>query len=585
MLSRKIPTPSRKLNLLFDVMKKFLKSYKENFSKFMCEDGWFFLPLLFLNFPIFCQPFAYGLGISEGIYSYYFGAVEISIFCQAVYFGLSNFPRAKIFLQKFILVVFSVFCVIDIFLILKFHAFLQKHIIQIILETNFNESKEFIQAYLLKPEIIAGAPIILLLIFLEIKKLKNSVKNLSEKFLSKFFYFNLISFFLAVAMLVHFSLNPNFQTAKNLSTATIFGRTLVNVYSAVESSNHDKEIFAKWDNCAEKITVNNSTIPYVVFVLGEATTRNHMQLYGYNLENNPLLLERYKRGEIFKFNDVIACGNHTREVMELLFTFSEKEDAADTWHTNYNLFDIARRAGYHTAWISNQTATDYWGNMDKMYSMRCDEKFFAPLQKDSLWAREPDSILFPALEDTVSRAHEKNFYCLHLHGTHSPYQMCYPAEFAKFTAADEDKPTEKAKEITAEYDNAVLYNDFIMDEIFKRFEDKNALIIYISDHGQEMYENGSNFAGHSDEIFGNRSMIEIPMLVWTSKSFREMYPEKIDALKNSVDNPYRTDLIIHTILDLMDIETETFDATKSIVNEKFDKFRPRIYNNSVYKKN
>ena len=155
----------------------------------------------------------------------------------------------------------------------------------------------------------------------------------------------------------------------------------------------------------------------------------------------------------------------------------------------------------------------------------------------------------------------------------------------KFTAADEDKPTEKAKEITAEYDNAVLYNDFVMDEIFKRFEDKNALIIYISDHGQEMYENGSNFAGHSDEIFGNRSMIEIPMLVWTSKSFREMYPEKIDALKNSVDNPYRTDLIIHTILDLMDIETETFDATKSIVNEKFDKFRPRIYNNSVYKKN
>ena len=64
-----------------------------------------------------------------------------------------------------------------------------------------------------------------------------------------------------------------------------------------------------------------------------------------------------------------------------------------------------------------------------------------------------------------------------------------------------------------------------------------------------------------------------------------MYPEKIDVLKNAADNPYRTDLIIHTVLDLMDIQTESFDATKSIVNEKFDKFRPRIYNNKPYHKN
>ena len=80
-------------------------------------------------------------------------------------------------------------------------------------------------------------------------------------------------------------------------------------------------------------------------------------------------------------------------------------------------------------------------------------------------------------------------------------------------------------------------------------------------------------------------MIEIPMFVWTSKKFRELYPKKIDALKNAENNPYRTDLIIHTVLDLMDIETENFNVAKSIVNEKFDKFRTRIYNNKVYNKN
>ena len=138
------------------------------------------------------------------------------------------------------------------------------------------------------------------------------------------------------------------------------------------------------------------------------------------------------------------------------------------------------------------------------------------------------------------------------------------------------------KKITAEYDNSILYTDFILDEIFKRFEDKNALVIYFSDHGQEIYENDSNFAGPTPEENGSRSMIEIPFIVWTSDKFREMYPEKVDALKNSADNPYRTDFLIHTILDLMDIRTENFDATKSIVNEKFDKFRLRIYNDKPY---
>ena len=559
--------------------------YGNNFNKFLREDGWFFLPLLVLNFPIFCQPFAYGAGISEGIVSYCFGAVEILLFCQVIYFGLSKFPCAKIFLQITVLVAYSIFCVIDIFLILKFHAFLQKHIIQIILETNLNESKEFLQSYVFEPKVIGGAATALILIFTEIKKLQKFIERSSEKTLRKFSCCILIILLPAVVMLFCYVFTLNFNVVKNLPADTILGRTAVNIYSAIKSVNHDKEIFAEWDKHAEKITLNNSKVPYVVFVIGESTTRNHMQLYGYKLENNPLLTKRFERGEIFKFNDVIACGNHTREVMELMFTFSEKEDEESTWYKKYNFLDIVRRADYHTAWISNQTATDYWGNMDKMYSMRCDEKFFAPLKKDSLWARNFDSVLFPALDEFISRAHEKNFYCVHLNGTHSPYSYCYPAEFEKFTAADEDKTTEKAKEITAEYDNSVLYNDFVMDEIFKRFEDKNALIIYISDHGQEICENGSNFAGHSDEKFENRSMIEIPMLIWTSKSFREMYPEKIDALKNSVDNPYRTDLIIHTILDLMDIQTESFDATKSIVNEKFDKFRPRIYNNKPYHKN
>ncbi|MBQ6005246.1 MAG: sulfatase-like hydrolase/transferase [Selenomonadaceae bacterium] len=127
-----------------------------------------------------------------------------------------------------------------------------------------------------------------------------------------------------------------------------------------------------------------------------------------------------------------------------------------------------------------------------------------------------------------------------------------------------------------------MYNDFIVNEIIRRFEEKDAVIIYISDHGEEVFENGREFAGHSMEESGNRNMIEIPAIIWASKKFRQSYPEKISALNAALDRPYRTDYLIHALLDLLDIRTTSFEPEKSILNARFDSSLPRIYNQQPY---
>ena len=43
-----------------------------------------------------------------------------------------------------------------------------------------------------------------------------------------------------------------------------------------------------------------------------------------------------------------------------------------------------------------------------------------------------------------------------------------------------------------------------------------------------------------------------------------------------------TDDMIHTVLDLADIQTPDFDPAKSIVNAKFNAARPRIFNDLNY---
>ena len=45
---------------------------------------------------------------------------------------------------------------------------------------------------------------------------------------------------------------------------------------------------------------------------------------------------------------------------------------------------------------------------------------------------------------------------------------------------------------------------------------------------------------------------------------------------------YMTDDMIHTVMDLADIKTAEFDPTRSIVNDKFNAQRPRIFDGMDY---
>ena len=110
--------------------------------------------------------------------------------------------------------------------------------------------------------------------------------------------------------------------------------------------------------------------------------------------------------------------------------------------------------------------------------------------------------------------------------------------------------------------------------------DKETVIVYVSDHGEAVYDE-QNFTGHIEEN-PNRHMIEVPMLIWTSEQFKKQYPEKVQHIMNSTDNPYMTDDMIHTVLDLADIKTTEYNPAKSIVNPAFDASRPRIFNDLNY---
>lgn len=105
---------------------------------------------------------------------------------------------------------------------------------------------------------------------------------------------------------------------------------------------------------------------------------------------------------------------------------------------------------------------------------------------------------------------------MHLLGTHQKYSDRYPETFKAYSINEEQGENEKMKMERANYDTSVRYNDSIMNAIIKRFENKDAIIIYTSDHGEDVMEINKKVAGHGDICINNR-IVEIPMMVYVSK--------------------------------------------------------------------
>ena len=183
----------------------------------------------------------------------------------------------------------------------------------------------------------------------------------------------------------------------------------------------------------------------------------------------------------------------------------------------------------------------------------------------------------------ASASADKNFYVVHLMGCHLAYYNRYPFIFTKFTEKDiTGNYNDDQKEVISQYDNAIYYNDYIVSGIIDKFRETNTdtIVIYLPDHGEAVYdEEGIN--GHIEEN-PSRHMIEVPLIMWASEKFKQNHPEKWELIREAVHNPYMTDDMIHTVLDIADIGTVDFDPERSIINREFNRYRPRFFDDKDY---
>lgn len=316
-----------------------------------------------------------------------------------------------------------------------------------------------------------------------------------------------------------------------------------------------------------------------VVIVGESTTRTHMGLYGYWRKTNPFLTSL--KDELLVGKDVITPHVHTILALENILTFTSLNNRKP--QQNASVVQLANEAGYETYWISNQRPVGINETTATLIGSAAAHKKY--ISTNDYNRKSYDGDLLPELKKVLNVTSKKpKLVFLHLIGTHIGYDKRYPAAFDKFKDRPKTKfPKAKAYQLINHYDNAVLYNDFVVNQIIEdvKAKEENSFVVYFSDHGDEVYET-LDMAGHN-EYYGSKPMFEIPFVVWASQKYKEN--SSWWSQKETIENrPYLLDDFIYSFADLARIEFKENRPAKSIFSSSFVPKKRIIKNGEVYQK-
>ena len=299
----------------------------------------------------------------------------------------------------------------------------------------------------------------------------------------------------------------------------------------------------------------------IVLVIGESHCRSHCSFYGYDKETMPLTQSIMDADSscLVAFCSVSSPGvNTTDSFKSLMSTYQPELRDSIPFYTCQTLLQVIRDAGYRSTWISNQSKRGYYDNLIGNFAELSDTTFFVGDKLSGMYRKNYDEELLPIIDTVLSNTPtDKNFYVIHLMGSHPAFQDRYPDTFDYFKDEDYLDRPEEQRAFFSTYDNSLRYTDFVFSNIIDRFKNKESVLIYLSDHGLDFFVSRPDYCAHSVANDESVSAIEsraIPFLVYTSSLYQQHFPDECDRIRRSTRREYRTDSLIYTVMDLAGVQ-------------------------------
>jgi glucan phosphoethanolaminetransferase (alkaline phosphatase superfamily) len=297
-----------------------------------------------------------------------------------------------------------------------------------------------------------------------------------------------------------------------------------------------------------------------VLVIGESARYGNFGINGYERDTTPKLstidnLASYKAR---------SCASVTYlSVPCMLSRYGEKDIHLIDSETS--ILSALTNIGYETILIGTQSLTKHYKS--RFVRSFYDEVTFhiTPGGSVVILPSSHDENILPFFEQAL-KTQGKKFIVLHTMGSHWHYAKRYPENFTKFkpavdVAAKCDASNCGTEQRLNSYDNTILYTDFFLHSVIDTLKDKKAFVIYSSDHGESLGENGRLTHGDEDYVEEQR---KVPFMVWFSDSYKNKYPKKWHSIKSEENTEISHDYLFHTILDCLNIKSNAIDKTLSL---------------------
>lgn len=519
----------------------------------------------------------------------------------------------------------------DVFCFWKFGSVISPSMLMLVGETDSREAGEFLSTYLSLDVLSSPVAWIMLLFILhslvDLRKPLCRLLKVDYAKLQARFHFGFLRFFhrymlypecgMLVLALLAWSVVTSWGNKRGMArlmtadtigsiehilTEPDHGEFYLPIYRLAFSVYSNHLASQQVDKCvaaSKRVVVDSCSFrsPTIVLIIGESYSKAHCQLYGYPQKDTPRQRRLERGGWLTKFNDVVSCWNLTSFVFKNVLSMhvvGEKGEWCD-----YPLFpELFRKAGYQVTFLTNQfllaagqAVYDFSGGFFLNDPVLSKAQF--DLRNTSLH-RFDEGLLSDYdnfLNEGKINLKGNNLIIFHLIGQHVSYNTRYPKDRAKWHADDykELRPDIAGdhyhRRMIAAYDNACLYNDSIVTQIVKRFEDKDAIVVYMPDHGEEIFEPGRDIIcrNHSATVDWPLAHyeFEVPFWIWCSRKYAHREPEVFKAIKDAKNRRFMTDALPHMMVWLAGISSKDYNDKYNLLSPNYDESRPRVLKNSV----
>ena len=553
----------------------------------------------------------------NGAEPYELSALELFFDLYIVCVVLTLIPRkVRIWVKALLYILFYGVAIADMYCYVRFESTLTPTMLMLVGETNSQEAGEFLAGYLSWDVLTSKVGYILLILLAHIlwTLLRRGLCRLRKRLILPVLNPGVTGFLstalrcalgIGVAVLMYHAYDEcwtNKEAIHRLMTKKTIGEVehqltlkpkaelYLPIYRLVFSlyanslASHQLETLV---SVKDEVVVDSCSfrVPNIVLVIGESYNKHHSQLYGYKMPTTPRQLALAKEGSLIPFTDVVAPWNLTSYVFKQIMSLYTVGDPGD-W-CDYPLFpEVFRQAGYHVTFITNQflpEADEAVYDFSGGFFLNHPELSKAQFDTRNTKLFRFDEGVLDEYERLKKENTEHNLVILHLMGSHLMYKSRYPQTTRKhLRAAMYDRPdlSNKQKLILADYDNSVLYNDSVVAEVTRKFADKDALVIYMPDHAEEIFNGRPYIYGrmHAATIDYRlaREEFEIPFWIWGSPKYIENHPYGWQAIKDAKDRPLMTDRLAHLLLYLGGISCKYYHDSCNVISPDYDTRRPRI---------